>query len=403
MWSLRVYTRKKRAGHRLNLTPTPDLGAPAKAEDPLGPGRNGKTRGLQRITEKSERSRLGGSSSGPRSTQLRGTGEKSLHENSTSEEAQDEKIAPLSESVTDDLQVDSSLSNSERVSGLSLQHDISSSLLSYSITDSYTEYKSFEESLSSFPSPELFRGSDYLDWECPMLEENMLCKNSTLLDTSKAVPIEKAVQFSNLSAILGTSSEDYQKCHRKVMMMLADQSISPKPKSASNSESDNASCGVLLAEKNYPSTPQKTKKKNTTSSTSDKKSRGLLTSTPSSQTAGLMIDLSSVQKTSFEELFPNVSNYVNSNEIVPVSTLQENSSNEAAGRPFKTLRKVYGPAVGTVGAAQTLTCPNSHVYLPPKSTAAEARPVSVVGALIVHSDVLQVVAAPDIDLWCGME
>lgn len=30
------------------------------------------------------------------STQLRGTGEKSLHENSTSEEAQDEKIAPLS-------------------------------------------------------------------------------------------------------------------------------------------------------------------------------------------------------------------------------------------------------------------------------------------------------------------
>ncbi|XP_059862932.1 meiosis-specific kinetochore protein [Delphinus delphis] len=330
MWSLRVCTRKKRASHRLNLTPTPDLGALAKAEAPSGPGlkRSGKTRGLQRITEKSERSRLGGSSSGPPSTQLRGTGEKSLHENSTSEEAQDEKIAPLSESVTDDLQVDRSLSNSERVSGLSLQHDISSSLLSYSITDSYTEHKTFEESLSSFPSPELFRGSDYLDWECPMLEENLLCKNSTLLDTSKAVPIQKALQFSNLSAILGTSSEDYQKCHRKVMMMLADQSISPKPKSTASSESDNASCGVLLAEKNYPSTPQKTKKKNTHSSTSDKKSRGLLTSTPSSQTASLMIDLSSVQKTSFEELFPNVSNYVNSNEIVPVSTLQENSSNE---------------------------------------------------------------------------
>ncbi|XP_024597424.1 meiosis-specific kinetochore protein [Neophocaena asiaeorientalis asiaeorientalis] len=340
MWSLRVYTRKKRASHRLNLTPTPDLGDPAKAEAPSGPGRklsahclkrSGKTRGLQRITEKSERSRLGGSSSGPPSTQLRGTGEKSLHENSTSEEAQDEKIAPLSESVTDGLQVDSSLSNSERVSGLSLQHDISSSLLSYSITDSYTEYKTFEESLSSFPSPELFRGSNYLDWECPTLEENLLCKNSTLLDTSKAVPIQKALQFSNLSAILGTSSEDYQKCHRKVMMMLADQSISPKPKSTASSESDNASCGVLLAEKNYPSTPQKTKKKNTHSSTSDKKSRGLLKSTPSSQTASLMIDLSSVQKTSFEELFPNVSNYVNSNEIVPVSTLQENSSNESTG------------------------------------------------------------------------
>ena len=46
--------------------------------------------------------------------------------------------------------------------GLSSQHDISSCLLSYSITDSYTECKSFEENLSSFPSPELFRGSDYL-------------------------------------------------------------------------------------------------------------------------------------------------------------------------------------------------------------------------------------------------
>lgn len=43
----------------------------------------------------------------------------------------------------------------------------------------------------------------FLDWECPMLEENLLCKNSTLLDTSKAVPIQKALQFSNLSAVLG--------------------------------------------------------------------------------------------------------------------------------------------------------------------------------------------------------
>ena len=43
----------------------------------------------------------------------------------------------------------------------------------------------------------------FSDWECPMLEENVICKNSTLLDTSKAVAIEKAPQFSNLSAILG--------------------------------------------------------------------------------------------------------------------------------------------------------------------------------------------------------
>ncbi|XP_052499441.1 meiosis-specific kinetochore protein [Budorcas taxicolor] len=326
MWSLGVYTRKKQAGGRLNLTPTPGVGARAKAEAPSRPGlkRNGKTRGLQKIAEKSERSGQGGVSSRPPSTKLRVTGEKSLPENSTSEETQDEKIALLSESVTDDLHADSSSSNSKQVTGPSLQHDISGSLLSYSFTDSSTEYKSSEENLSSFPSPELFRGSDYLEWERPMLEENMPCKNSTLLDISKAVAIENVPEFSNLSAILGTSSEDYQKCHRKVMTMLADQSISPEPKA----ESDNASCGVLLAEKNYPSTPGEKREKNTHSSTSEKKSRGLLTSTPSSQTPGLVIDLSSVQKASFEELFPNVSTYVNSDEIVPVSALQDSSSNE---------------------------------------------------------------------------
>lgn len=38
MWPLRVYTRKKRAGQRLNLTPTPDLGSSAPAEARAGPG-----------------------------------------------------------------------------------------------------------------------------------------------------------------------------------------------------------------------------------------------------------------------------------------------------------------------------------------------------------------------------
>ncbi|XP_035146807.1 meiosis-specific kinetochore protein isoform X1 [Callithrix jacchus] len=333
MWSLRVYTRKKRAGQRLNLTPTPDLGSPTKAETPPGPGsslahcskRKSKAHGLPKIAEKTEQSSRGSSSSRPPSPRLRITGEKSLQENRSSEDIQDEKIAPLSESVTDTLQVDSSSSNSELVSGLSLQHDIASSHLNNSVTDSYTEYQSFEE---NFPSPELFRKSDYLDWECPNLEEHMQWKNSTLLDTSKAVAIEKAPQFSNVSAILSTSLEDYQKCHRKIVMTVEDKNISPKTKCASNSESDNAACEILLAEKTCPSTPEKTKKKKTNSSTSDKKKRGLLTSTPSSETAGFVIDLSSVQKASCEELFSNVSNYVNSNEIVPVSSLQENSSNE---------------------------------------------------------------------------
>ncbi|KAK1343269.1 hypothetical protein QTO34_016047, partial [Cnephaeus nilssonii] len=355
MWPLRVYTRKKRTGQRLNLTPAPDLGPPVMAGALPGPSRrlaahcprgNGRAPGLRKIAEKAERSGQGGSSSGLPSSQLGVAGEKSLRESSTRFSGYD-------------LLVDSS-STGELVSGLSLQHDISSSLLSYSITDSSTECKGFEENLSSFPSPELFRGSDYLDWEYPKLDEYMQCKNSTLLDTSKAVAIEKAPQFSNLSAIL-----------------------------------DNAACEVL-AEKTYPLTPEKTKEKanpeprdtnfqtklsshlkikvpssqqrsvlesnagdksvtrvllpqplepalNTNPTILDKKSRGLLTSTPTSQTAGLEIDLSSVQKSSLEELFPNVSSCVNSDEIVPVSSSQENSSNEVVVSisPSNTKRNTY--------------------------------------------------------------
>nr|XP_051700148.1 meiosis-specific kinetochore protein isoform X2 [Oryctolagus cuniculus] len=391
MWPLRVYTRKKRAGQRLNVTPTPDLGAPAKTEAPPGPGPGlacrrkgkGKLRGLQKIAEKAEGSPRGGSGAGLPSAQLRVTGEQSLQEDSPREQTQAAKTAALGESLTDDLQVDSSSSSSELMSALNLQHDSSSSLLSCSVTESYEECKSFEESLSSFSSPELFRGSDYLVWERPKVEEHMLCKNSTLLDTSNAVAIEKMPHFSELSAILGTSSEDYQKCCIKKGMMLADQSIPSKPKYTSDSKSDNAACEVLLAEKTCPSSSEKAKKKpekdsehkdtnfqtklnsphveikdssscpsstlesnagrsltkvllpqplesalKINSSTTDKKSTDLLTSTPSSATAVFVIDLSSVQKASSEELCPNVSNYVNSNEIVPVSSLQENSSNE---------------------------------------------------------------------------
>ncbi|XP_019065398.1 meiosis-specific kinetochore protein [Fukomys damarensis] len=333
LWPLRVYTRQKRAGQRFNLTPTPDPGPPATT----GPKGRGKERGLPKIAEKVE---------WLPSIQLRDTGKKSLQESNTCEETQSE-IAPLSESVTDDLQVDSSSSNSELVSGPSLQHDTCSPLLSYSVTESYTEFNSVEENLSTFSSPELFRGSNYLDWECPKLTEYVQCKNSTLLDTSKAVAVEKAPEFSNLSAIL-----------------------------------DNADCEVLLAEKTCPSTCEETKKKpekdledgntnihaklnhlaqmdtvsshhrlafessapssvtrvllpqplppalRTNSHFPNKKCGGLVTSTPSSKTGDFVIDLSSVQKASCEELLPNVSNYINSNEIFPVSHWQENSPKE---------------------------------------------------------------------------
>ncbi|ELK33714.1 Long-chain-fatty-acid--CoA ligase 6 [Myotis davidii] len=255
----------------------PDTSCP-----PSGLKGPGKAHGLLRkIAENAERSGRGGSSPGLPSSQVGVAGERSLRESSTSEEeTEDEKIAPLSDSVTDDLQINSSSSTGELVSGLSLQHDISSSLLSYSITDSSIEGKSFEENLSSFPSPELFRGSDYLDWECPKLEEYMQCKNSTLLDTSKAVAIEKAPQFSNLSAILDPEPKDTN-FQTKLSSLLKIKVPSSQQRSVLESNAGGKSVTrVLLSQPLEPAL-------NTNPTILDKKSRGLLTSTPTSQTAGL--------------------------------------------------------------------------------------------------------------------
>ncbi|XP_037057290.1 meiosis-specific kinetochore protein [Peromyscus leucopus] len=373
MWPRRVYSRKKRAGERLNLTPKPDPALPGKTEAPP-PG----LKGLRKITEKEELNRPRGSSS-QLPSQLSVTGRENLQENdSPGKETPDEKKTPLSESVTHDFEIDSCSSSSELVSGLTLEHDVSSWSLSCSDTDSYT--RKTEESRSSFSSPELFRGSDCLDWEHPMLEEYKSLKNSTLLDTSKAVTIEKAPQLANLSAILSSSSEDYEKCHRNIGMTLEAPHISPVPQYTSNLASENAASEVIFAGKTGPPTTKKTKKKPEKESEDrgpqvqtalssghldskapfshhslpleivamndvllpqtletvlkksftppDKQSKALLTSTPSSDTADFVIDLSPVQNVSFEELFPNVSNYVNSSEIVPVSSWQESSSNE---------------------------------------------------------------------------
>ena len=50
--------------------------------------------------------------------------------------------------------------------------------------------------------------------------------------------------------------------------------------------------------------------------------------------------------------------------------------------------------MGTVGPAQTLTWPDSHVYLPPKSTAVKTRLVSIVGTLVVYSGIPQMQDLP---------
>ncbi|KAL1779411.1 meiosis-specific kinetochore protein [Sigmodon hispidus] len=368
----------------------------------------GKEQVLRKITEKEELNKPSAQLPSLSFCQLSVTGRESLQENSPGKETPDEKITPLSESVTNDYKIDSFSSSSELASGLTLEHDVSSCLLSSSVRDdSYT--KSTEKNESSFSSPELFRGSGYLDWKHPKLEEYKPCKNSTILDTSKAVTIEKVLQLENLSEILGSSSENYEKCQRKIGMTLEALCISAGPKYTSNlasvssicyanvtgkewmehmpfsqenfeKDQDNAASEVIFAEKTGPSTTNKTKKNpqkepedrgpqvqiklssdhldseapfshhisdlgsiavrdallpqplepvmEKSFTPPDKQSKGPLTSTPSSVTADFVVDLSPVQNESFGELFPNASNYVNSSEIIPVSSWQESSSNE---------------------------------------------------------------------------
>ena len=48
-----------------------------------------------------------------------------------------------------------------------------------------------------------------------------------------------------------------------------------------------------------------------------------------------------------------------------------------------------GLTVGAMDAAQTVAWPNPHMYMPTKSTAAEARAIPAAGALIILSDILQ--------------
>lgn len=59
-----------------------------------------------------------------------------------------------------------------------------------------------------------------------------------------------------------------------------------------------------------------------------------------------------------------------------------------------------GPTVGATRAAQTLAWSSIRVYVPVKSTAAKARPVSAAGAFTVHSDILQVLSVQSQLMGC---
>ncbi|XP_072486078.1 meiosis-specific kinetochore protein isoform X2 [Notamacropus eugenii] len=259
---------------------------------------------LPKLKENVEATQLRESPATKHGMQLNVAHQKKLQKSHINEDSKNLNTLAQKESMTnDDLQGESNPNNTQISSGITSSSDISFSLLRSSDMNFYVETSSFEDSLSSLPSPEIFRGGEVLGINDSTTEDYLKFKNSTFLDTRRAVAIENMQQFSNLSAILDNS----------IYNILPETEKSPdvKTKEYNVAVEDCFSCipEVLQTNSSVPI---------------DKKNRGFLTSSPSSETDRFEINVSPVQKLSSEgELNPNTSNFIYSDEIVPASSSEE--------------------------------------------------------------------------------
>ncbi|NXD28093.1 MEIKN protein, partial [Spelaeornis formosus] len=98
---------------------------------------------------------------------------------------------------------------------ITLPTGVSTFLIECLDEDSASDYSTARDSLKTYSSPETFRDDDlergkFYSVDCGKY------KNSTLLDSSKAVTIDKITQISNLSAILEPVPEDFpDRCIRR--------------------------------------------------------------------------------------------------------------------------------------------------------------------------------------------
>ncbi|NWV95177.1 MEIKN protein, partial [Machaerirhynchus nigripectus] len=97
----------------------------------------------------------------------------------------------------------------------SLPTGVSTFLIECLDEDSDADYSTTSNSLRSYSSPETFRDDDSERCNFYSVDPSKY-KNSTLLDSSKAVTIDKIPQISNLSAILEPVPEDFpDRCIRR--------------------------------------------------------------------------------------------------------------------------------------------------------------------------------------------
>ncbi|XP_025901373.1 meiosis-specific kinetochore protein [Nothoprocta perdicaria] len=130
------------------------------------------------------------------------------------EEQMGESAVLLKESSVINFESKESLKNAEVTSstGLTLPTGVSTFLIECLDVDSTADYNTgSNDSVNVCSSPEIFRDEDgWSDRSNLCLEDFIKYKNSTLLDSSKAITIDKMPQISNLSAILEPMQEDFR-------------------------------------------------------------------------------------------------------------------------------------------------------------------------------------------------
>ncbi|NWQ59078.1 MEIKN protein, partial [Neopipo cinnamomea] len=99
---------------------------------------------------------------------------------------------------------------------MTLPTGVSTFLIGCLDVDSTADFNNTSDSLQSYSSPETFRDDDDSERSNFYSVDLGKYKNSTLLDSSKAVTIDKIAQLSNLSAILEPVPKDFQdQCIRR--------------------------------------------------------------------------------------------------------------------------------------------------------------------------------------------
>ncbi|XP_054849122.1 meiosis-specific kinetochore protein-like [Eublepharis macularius] len=135
--------------------------------------------------------------------------EPNYNENS-GKEVNENIIEMGSNTLQDSLHLNSgsreSLENSEASSGMTLPTGVSDFLLECLDSSIDTNIES-SDGINSYSSPETFRDENDLEETCTSLKGYLGCKNSTLLDTSKANNIDKITPLLNFSKIFEKTSQ----------------------------------------------------------------------------------------------------------------------------------------------------------------------------------------------------